>query len=62
MEMAEEQPKSPSIVERNPLLAELSIYSYKPDLPDLDIANSQERQRERTKSADKSTRGGGVVP
>jgi hypothetical protein len=60
--MAEEQPKSPSIVERNPLLPEVSIYGYKPNLPDLDIANSQEWQRERTKPADKSTRGGSVVP
>lgn len=60
--MAEEQPKSPSIVERNPLLPEVSIYGYKPNLPDLVVANSQERQSERKQPADKSARGGGDIP
>jgi hypothetical protein len=55
MAMTDNFPKSPSIVERNPLLPEISIYSYTPKIPDSDIANSQERQREQRKSADKST-------
>jgi hypothetical protein len=58
--MADDFPKTQSIVERNPLLPEISIYSYTPEY-EKKSADAQEGWREQRKSADQSTRSGGVV-
>jgi hypothetical protein len=53
--MAEKPPKSQSVKERNPLLAEISIFDYKPKTQtDADVS-AQEARSERSTAADKST-------